>query len=218
MPRITLFTATPPFDDPWHDFRATTDEIVRILVARGQDVRLVDSLDDVVEAVDDCDLFIANCSADQGEVAAPFDALDAAFGRLRQRGGSVLSVHASLLAFQALPEWANLLGCSWNHPVSMHPQKGWAVVQVAEVESPITAGLVAFRVYDERYARLQVDGTVEGLLFHTLEGDTHPLLWKRSVGRARVVVDALGHGLESFDSPEHRLVFERSLDWLTEPK
>ncbi|WP_183086244.1 ThuA domain-containing protein [Mycetocola tolaasinivorans] len=214
MTRVTLFSAIAPFDDPWHNFAITSDELEKMLTARGFEVERPGTVAELPAALERADLFVANCSADQFEEAAEFAAFETALAGLLERGGSVLSMHASLLAFQAVPLWEKTLGCRWNHPVSMHPQKGWSLIQFTAEEHPISAGFTPFSLYDERYSRLALLPGNTTLAFHTMEGETHPLLWTREVGSARIVVDALGHGLESFDSPEHRELIERSLTWL----
>ncbi len=46
-------------------------------------------------------------------------------------------------------------------------------------------------------------------------GRAHPLLWARTVGAGRVVTDLLGHSLESFEHPVHRVVLQRAARWIT---
>ena len=60
-----------------------------------------------------------------------------------------------------------------------------------------------------------LDGVIEPIAEHEEDGMRHPLIWAREVGASRVVYDALGHDTRSYDSPEHRELLTRALDWLS---
>jgi type 1 glutamine amidotransferase len=80
---------------------------------------------------------------------------------------------------------------------------------------PIAAPLDDFDLIDERYCYLRVDSEVVAFVSHEHENTDQPLAWARDHGTARIVVDALGHGVESYDSTEHHELILRSFQWLT---
>ena len=67
---------------------------------------------------------------------------------------------------------------------------------------------------DERYSYLETRPDVTVLYDHHFEDGRHPLVWAREAGPGRVVYDALGHDVTSYDSPGHRALLERSIRWL----
>src|SRR5262249_13620046 len=115
-----------------------------------------------------------------------------------------------------------------------HPDYGLARVRVYPDRHPIVAGLADFELQDERYSYLRMAPDVVPLATHRHDGIEHPLLWARtwtapgadagagaapaqSAGLAqpaRVVYDALGHDVRSYDSPEHAEILRRSIRWL----
>ena len=94
----------------------------------------------------------------------------------------------------------------------MHPPHGMTTVMPTAVEHPITGGLGPITVADERYSFQHVDPEVDVLVSHPYEGADHPLVW---AARDRpVVYDALGHGVESYDSATRVELLRREVDWL----
>ena len=129
-------------------------------------------------------------------------------------GGGLLAVHGASICFDDWPEWRDLLGGVWRWETSSHPPlAGPVTVRVVPHAHPIVAGVPEFRIVDEVYGFLELTGDVSGLLFSPHSGKDHPLLWARTVGRGRVVYDALGHHVPSYEVPEHRLIVRRAALW-----
>ncbi len=81
------------------------------------------------------------------------------------------------------------------------------------IRSPTSLG-ASFEVWDERYSHLErtaEDATV--LATHELEGSTQPLVWVRDTPGGRSVYDALGHGIESYRSPQRRRLLQAEARW-----
>ncbi|MEZ5177575.1 MAG: ThuA domain-containing protein [Acidimicrobiales bacterium] len=110
-------------------------------------------------------------------------------------GGGLLACHAAALCFDGHRTWADLLGATWDWDRSSHPPLGPVTVSPTPEadEHPITAGLGAFATVDEVYGFLREEPGLVPLLTSPHGGVDHPVLWTRSVGRGRVVVDLLGH-------------------------
>jgi type 1 glutamine amidotransferase len=98
---------------------------------------------------------------------------------------------------------------------SGHPPLG--PTEVVRVDDPRTGPGGSFALVDERYSNLALADDLDVVVEHEHEGRTHPLVWTRTVGGARIVADALGHGPESFDSAGHRDVVLRLTEWALTP-
>ena len=129
-------------------------------------------------------------------------------------GGGLLALHGASICFDDWPGWKDILGGVWDWETSTHPLlDGPVAVRVARDAHPVVAGVEDFRIVDEVYGFLDRADDVTGLLFAPHGGADHPLLWARTVGRGRVVYDALGHHVPSYEVPGHRLVVRRSAVW-----
>ena len=209
---ILLISGRTGRDDPWHDFDATSAAVAAIIRDSGLAVTVRESA--AVEAADfaDADMLVVNCGADSPPGADP--AATAAFLDLLASDRPLLALHASVLAFSALPQWANRLGVRWVPGASMHPPIG-PVAEEPDATHPIGAGLGLIEVYDERYAHLELRYAATTVLAHGHDGTDHPLcLAREDPGGRRTVYDALGHGVESYRSASRRDLLRREMTWL----
>ncbi|MCG5472469.1 ThuA domain-containing protein [Micromonospora sp. LAH09] len=210
-----IFSGEGPHGDPWHPLAETSAAIAN-LVGDGDRVAIVTTVDQLAAALDGARLLVVNASADR---TAPIPE-DEEFGRVLDdflaRGGSLLAMHSATIAFPQLAAWRSTVGAAWEHGRTFHPPIGSSLIRRTDVEHPITTGLVDFEVHDERYTDLEVlDGIdAETLYVHDEGGDTHPLVWARTVGSSRIVYDALGHDARSYESPGHVELLRRIVLWL----
>ncbi len=79
----------------------------------------------------------------------------------------------------------------------------------------IADGFEDFTVFDERYTDFRLLDVIEPIAEYEEGGARHPLVWAREFGRSRLVYDALGHDLRSYESAGHRDLIARALDWLS---
>lgn len=129
-------------------------------------------------------------------------------------GGGLLAMHGASICFDDWPDWQDLLGGVWRWGTSTHPPLAGPVPVTVETDAhPIVAGLGDFPIVDEVYGFLDRTDDVRGLLSSPHGGTAHPLLWARTVGAGRVVYDALGHHVASYDVPEHREIIRRAARW-----
>ena len=130
-------------------------------------------------------------------------------------GGGLLALHTAVICFDGHPRWRALLGATWDWDRSHHAAPG--VVTVAATAAgdahPITIGTAPFEVDDELYGELDRSPDVVALLTGTQHGEVHPVVWARSHGAGRVVVDVLGHAPASLAHPGHRAVLARAATW-----
>lgn len=134
-----------------------------------------------------------------------------------RNGGRLLAMHAASICFDDWEQWAELLGARWNWERSSHPPLGRMRVEIGAPDHPLVAGVGDFELVDEAYGFLDEQPDLVPLLTSAHGGRDHPLLWVRTFGAGRVAYDALGHDLQSYDSPEHREILRRTAAWLTQP-
>lgn len=215
MAEVLVVSGSGPYADPWHRFPETTRRLVEILDDLGHTTRVAEEVEAALARPGRCDLLVVNIG--NPTAPRPPDRL-AAIGRgLLEHltaGRGLLGVHVSATSLTELPEWPVLLGGRWVRDRTMHPPQGLAPVQVCAGAHPIVAGLGDFEVHDERYSYLEIrhDSTV--LCEHDFEGRRHPLAWARASDQGRVVYDALGHDVQSYDSGPHVELIQRSVRWL----
>ena len=213
MARAVILSGGGRYADPWHPFGATSERLAAIVADLGHEVEIAEEVADRLVDLGGVDLLVVNAAS-----GPPTDDPAAALAGVRAflaRGGGVLAVHVGASTLLDLPEWEAVTGMRWLPGISNHPPVGPSHVRVHPERHPIAAPLRDFDLVDERYCDLRLAADLVPFVTHDLEGRSYPLAWARRYGDARVVTDALGHGVESFDSPEHRELLRRSLRWLT---
>ncbi len=213
---VVLTSAGGAYADPWHDLTGTAAVIATVLGEAGLEAQVREDVVDALEEHAGRSLLVVACSgapepdererAEAGRVGAAVDRHVAA-------GAPVLAVHSGGMAFGDVPAWRRLLGARWVHGTSSHPDLGPCTVQVTGDGHPVTAGLGDIDVVDERYSDLEVAPDRQALVTHRHDGRTHPLVLVATVGRSRVVFDALGHDTRSYDSAGRRELLRREARW-----
>jgi len=212
MSKTLILSGGGPYADPWHPFGATSSRLAAIAGSLGHDVEVAEELEERLVDLGDVDVVVVNAAA--GPVTAAHDAALAGMRAFLARGGGVLAIHVGASTLIDMPEWEQVTGMRWIEGVSMHPPLGTAHVLVHPERHAIAAPLQDFDLVDERYCHLRLAPDVVPFVSHDHEGTDQPLAWARRYGDARVVTDTLGHGAESYDSPEHRELLRRSLQWI----
>jgi type 1 glutamine amidotransferase len=213
MTRTLVLSGGGRYADPWHPLGATSLRLAAIAERLGHEVEVAEELEERLVDVGDVDVIVVNAAS--GPVTASHEAAVAGLRGFLGRGGAVLAVHVGASSLIDWPEWERVTGMRWVQGVSMHPPLGPSHVVVHPGRHVIAAPLRDFDVLDERYCGLRLAPDVVPFVTHDHEGATQPLVWARTYGTARVVTNALGHGPESYDSPEHVQLLLRSYQWLT---
>ncbi|GAA1825826.1 ThuA domain-containing protein [Agromyces salentinus] len=217
MTDVVILSGGGRYADPWHPFAETSAALADLAREAGYEVDVRDDPDAALAALDPgVRVLVVNAGdpgdrppADERVVAAAEAALDAA----SERGVGILAMHAAAASLRDYAAFERALGGRWVPDVSWHPPIGRAHVHVVGNHA-IAEGLTDFTVVDERYTRLQLLATIEPIAEHEEDGTRHPLVWAREVGHSRLVYDALGHDVRSYESPEHRALLTRALAWL----
>jgi type 1 glutamine amidotransferase len=212
MARSLVLSGGGEYSDPWHPFAATSERLAGLLRNLGHEVEVSELVGERVADLRGWDLVVVNAAAGpQAGTSAAAAGLRAALNR----GVGVLAVHVGACTLLRLPEWEAVTGAAWVSGQSMHPKTGPCRIITYPGRHPVCAPVADFGIVDERYTYLRTAPDVVPLAAHEYEGEVHPLLWARVLGRSRVVTDALGHDERSYDSAAHRELVSRAAQWLT---
>jgi uncharacterized protein len=212
MTRSLILSGGGEYRDPWHPFAATSERLAGLLRALGHQVEVSELVAESVADLRGWDLVAVNAAAGpETDTSAAAIGLRAAL----DRGVGILAVHVGASTLLRLPCWESVTGAAWVSGRSMHPKVGPGRIITYPGRHPICAPVTDFDLVDERYTYLRTAPDVVPLAAHEHEGEVHPLLWARALGRSRVVTDALGHDERSYDSAAHRQLISRAAQWLT---
>jgi type 1 glutamine amidotransferase len=129
-----------------------------------------------------------------------------------QSGRPILAMHTAVLCFDDWEEWPAIAGAGWDWSRSHHPPIG--DLDVRPADNPLTVGLNAFTVTDERYTDLALNDGVEVLATATSDGLEQPAVWMHQAGPSKVLYNALGHDERSLGHPDHRALMSMLVDLL----
>lgn len=209
--KALLLSGAGRYADAWHPFPETSAILASMLTGAGWQVEQNGDVEAAIAAIgDDVDLLVTNLGRPTDSDGQGLRDAAAGLARHAARGGAVFAVHASLNAFGAVPLWGELLGARWVEGISMHPPKSVARIHV----DPDWAS-EALEVHDELYTHLVEEGARTVIASHRFGSVDEPLVWTREVGASRIVVDALGHDADSWDSAVHRAFWLRCLEWVS---
>lgn len=228
MPTALILTGCGRYADPWHPYEETSQLLSSVCADAGWAVELTQQIDHrLAEGLEDIDLLVVNAGdptrASSAAMAEPLPGpppavLQAASRSLEQaltEGMGLLAVHSAAASLRDYPSFREHLGGAWEPGTSWHPPQCELTVEPGP-DHPISAGLGAFTVFDERYSDLVVDGPVDPVAVVHDGEQSHVVLWARVVGSCRVVYDSLGHDARSYASTGHRDLLGRALHWLTD--
>lgn len=214
-PRAVIACGTGRYADPWHPFPATSVRIADLLERDGWQIDAIIDPDRALGTLEGVDLLVVNAGdpwrgdeAERGADPAAEAGLDAAL----DRGIGILAMHSALSTLRDYPRWREAIGGWWEPGHSWHPPLGETEVRVVDTSHPVTSGMQAFTVVDERYCELVLAEGNHVLAVHDVEGAAHPAVWARE-SPVRAVVSSLGHDERSYDSEEHRMLLARAARW-----
>lgn len=212
-----ILTGSDRYANHWHDHAANAQRIAEVLAGVSIEARLRATHPRSFRDLAGVDLLIVE--AGRGAIS-PDDASDdewtIAHTQLAEyisRGGALLVMHNAIAAFSDLPAWSNWVGGEWVEGVSMHPPIAENTITPREIDHPIVDGLGPITVHDELYSHLgRADDNVV-LAHHRYDDQKQPLVWVRENATGRVVVDALGHDVRSYESESRNRLLQREALW-----
>lgn len=171
--RVVILSGEGPHADPWHPLPETSARMAELL-APAHAVEIVTSVADLGTALKSAHVLLVNASANRTKPIPE----DGEFGRrldeFLTRGGGLLAMHSSAIAFPGLPGWRSAVGAAWDHGRTFHPPIGRSLIRRSTAVHPISEGLGDFWVHDERYSDLDLVSGIVPLYFHTDGSRTHP--------------------------------------------
>ena len=208
------------YQDPWHDTAAIAHRVAQLLADDGIDATIRGTLPDALDGIEP-DLVVV--ASGRGRPDADFDGTDqdwlpfhARLSALVASGVPVLGLHQATNTFLDSPAWEPLLGGRWVEGTTWHPPLHRATFRVVDPSHPLVAGIDEVIADDEQYLSLRVSPDVHVLVVADHEGVSHPVVWV-APGPGRIVYDALGHDVRSYDSPSRIDLFRREIRWLLGP-
>ena len=213
----------------FHDFQASAEALSDVLAPLGIESRIEPDLDAGLAslATHPVDLITVNALRWEmigekydpyrdSEAYSPPAATRAALANHLETGGALLGLHTASICFSDWPEWGQILGGRWVWGTSFHPPPERITVTPAKRDG--SDALPAFEVHDELYTDLTLEPEAEVLAYGRSEAmpNPQPVLWRHTVGRGRVIYDALGHDSASLLHPPHAKWLTESIAWALE--
>ncbi|MCA2227262.1 ThuA domain-containing protein [Nonomuraea aurantiaca] len=205
----------------FHDFEATSAVLAEVLAGVGIESEITEDIAGALSEPSEVQLITVNALRwqmgldrfadlrDEWRFELPAEARTTLLDHL-DRGGGLLCMHTASICFDDWQGWPRVLGGCWTWPKSHHLPLGWTGVRV-HGGHPIVEGLRDFDLVDEVYSDLDVLPDVRPL---ASSASGQPLVWARPVRRGRVVYDALGHDVRSYENEIHRTLLQRAALWL----
>jgi hypothetical protein len=215
MARVLVLSGAGRYADPWHDFPATSARVATLLRGLGHQVAVAEAIEGALLDLDRVDLLVINIgNPGDGRPDPGSSETERALLRYADNGGAILALHTATTTFTTFAAWPEIIGGQWIRGTSMHPAIGPGRIHRTGEPHPVAAGLADFELYDERYSFLALRPGNVVLFDHEHDGRRHPLVWARQRRAGRTVYDGLGHGVESYASPDHQRLLRASAAWL----
>jgi len=131
-------------------------------------------------------------------------------------GKGFVAQHLASASFAKWDEFGRLCGRKWVMGTSGHGPREVFTAEIADKNSPITAGLDAsFKVDDELYAKLQGDAPIQVLVeaYSDWSKKTEPLAFTQSYGDGRVFHHCFGHDGKALSNPTVVKLIARGVEW-----
>ncbi|MFP4501334.1 MAG: ThuA domain-containing protein [Candidatus Hydrogenedentota bacterium] len=126
-------------------------------------------------------------------------------------------LHHAFVNYQDWPEYENILGGRYyltdrdGHAQSTYAHDQQIPVTIAAPDHPVTQGLSDFEIEDETYKGYTVQDGVTPLLRTDHEKSASVIGWTHDYGKGKVVAIQLGHGAQSYASPDYRRLVQNAI-------
>ena len=131
---------------------------------------------------------------------------------LGEKNQGVFLLHHAILTYQDWPVWSELVGIRNRELTSYHHDER-ILVQVEDLDHPITQGLGSWDMVDETYVMDDPDATSRVLLAADHPKSMKAIAWTRTVKKARVFCFQSGHDNKTYTDSHFREVVRRGIQW-----
>lgn len=203
-------------DYPGHDWRTTAAMLRDILRADPDvDARIVEEIEFLASDVI-FDYHVVVIHFKNYGVPRRAEKIYSNLEKFVEEGGGVLLTHFACGAFEEWPGFVRIAGRIWDKEKPPHDPWGKFTVRIVDKEHPITQGLDDFETADELYTCLGGEEEIRLLAVarSRVDGQDHPMIFVREVGRGRVVHSALGHDKIAYQAETYREILRRAIRWL----
>ena len=207
------------YEDPWHDGAAIAHRVAQLLADDGIDTTIRGTLPD---ALDDIEPDLVVVASGRGRPDADFDGTDEDWAAVPRAARSARRLRRprarAAPGDQHVPRLA-VVGSAARRPVDRghHLAPAARRRDVPGGRRRTTRSAPAWprsTAEDEQYLVARgVAATCRCSSSPTTTGTAHPVVWV-APGPGRVVYDALGHDVRSYDSPSRVELFRREVRWL----
>jgi type 1 glutamine amidotransferase len=145
------------------------------------------------------------------------------FLALLEKGVGLVVLHHALGAWQAWPEYAEIVGGKFLlKPATIggvqHEKSGWKhgvdyTVHVEDPKHPVTRGVADFRIHDETYCKYWVSPKANVILTTDEKTSDKAIGWTRTYAKARVAFLINGHDGKAYANPNYRRLVSNAIRW-----
>lgn len=212
---------------PAHDYTITSPLLAQVLESVEIQSEIREDFDILAtESLHTFDMITLNCvrwTCSQDQVSSEWrenwafalsEAARENILKFLSHGKGLLALHAATICFDDWPVYRDILGAWWEWGTSGHAPVQNHRMEIRNNSHPIAEGISDFTIKDELYTHARFTDSVSPLIEGTWEGQTHPMLWIRDYGEARICYNALGHGPEAFEHPGNQLLLQRGSRWV----
>lgn len=198
-----------------HDWRRTTPVLAaqlrrdpRLEVRVVEDPHFLDS-----PAIDRYQVIVLHFM--DWKVPAPGEAARMNLKRAVGGGAGLVLVHFACGAWQEWPGFVKLAGRVWDPKLRAHDPHGKFMVEIADLEHPITKGMKPFETTDELYTCLAGKEPIHLLATAKSKVDQkdYPMAFVHQCGKGRVFHCVLGHDVKALDNAAVGELFARGTVW-----
>ncbi|MBV7339726.1 ThuA domain-containing protein [Chloroflexi bacterium TSY] len=135
----------------------------------------------------------------------------AALEQLGTNGQGIFLLHHAILAYDAWPFWADLVGIQdrqFGYDMNQN-----LPIEITDVVHPITQDLASWQMVDETYKMESAGNDSHILLTTDHPTSMHTLGWTRKFRQSRVFCFQSGHDNQTYVNPSFRKVLLRGIQW-----
>ena len=125
-------------------------------------------------------------------------------------GKNLFGIHSATVINEERTRYISLIGGRFTR----HPPRHEFQVRIEDKDHPITSGIEDFKVTDELYIMDRAPEGAHVLATALWEGEAHPLLYTKRMGKGKVLYNALGHDQATYNHPIFRRLVIQGIQWM----